>query len=373
MEEVEALKRLTLGANRSPYIIQLHDAWQHNYYLHIQTEYCPNGSLQDFLELTSTLMPRLDEVRIWKIITELAQAVCFIHAAGILHLDLKPANVFVTAYGGLKVGDFGLALRWPRIDARQAQRDPAGGLVSGRYPIYYYAPTPLDVPEETAAIPARFLRYVDIRDADERQWMRLKPCGRFVGFDLEREGDREYIAPETLSGRYGDPADVFAIGLIALEMVTGVMLPDNGDQWRGLRSSDFSPLDLSGVSAELVVVIKRMMDRDPDRRVGSDQLVRHPVLLKLAELRARGLENEEIFEDGDLVNAEGGEEMEDSEIPSMAKPKAPEDGIWNSARGAILPEAEGFLQFVFTGEATPQRPRRSVMRRRGSDEMDVDC
>lgn len=27
--------------------------------------------------------------------------------------------------------------------------------------------------------------------------------------DLEREGDREYIAPEILGGRYGKEADVF--------------------------------------------------------------------------------------------------------------------------------------------------------------------
>lgn len=27
--------------------------------------------------------------------------------------------------------------------------------------------------------------------------------------DLEREGDREYIAPEVLSGRYGKEADIF--------------------------------------------------------------------------------------------------------------------------------------------------------------------
>ncbi|EGG10491.1 uncharacterized protein MELLADRAFT_33753, partial [Melampsora larici-populina 98AG31] len=108
MEEVDLLKRLTTGPDRSPYIIQFHDAWQHNYHLHIQNEYCSNGTLETFLELVSAVQPRLDEERIWKIMSELSQAVYFIHSAGILHLDIKPANIFITEYGGLKIGDFGI-------------------------------------------------------------------------------------------------------------------------------------------------------------------------------------------------------------------------------------------------------------------------
>ncbi|KAG0148679.1 hypothetical protein CROQUDRAFT_89950 [Cronartium quercuum f. sp. fusiforme G11] len=382
MEEVELLRTLN-----SPYIIRLHDAWQHAYHLHIQTEYCPNGTLQTFLDLAASSLPgRLDEERIWKILAELAQAVAFIHQHGILHLDLKPANVFVSAHGGLKVGDFGLAVRWPRIDPREAFREPSNALVAGRYPVYCYAG-----PEPQGA-PRQFLRYVDIADADERSWARLKPCGRFVKFDLEREGDREYIAPETLSGRYGEPADVFALGLIGLEMATEVDLPDNGDEWRGLRSNDLSTLDLAGLSGELVVLLRRILERCPDKRLTAEELVEHPVIVKLGELRARGLTAEargelEIGESGieddgqgDTEMNEGSNEEEEEKWPTVARPKAPIDGLWTVARGALLPEAKGFLDFILTGEPTPQRVRRQLRRQRqrrvveaeSSDQMDLD-
>jgi eukaryotic-like serine/threonine-protein kinase len=55
---------------------------------------------------------------------ELAAALAHAHAAGVLHLDLKPSNVFVARDGGLKVLDFGLA---QMIGAAQG---PRGGTPS---------------------------------------------------------------------------------------------------------------------------------------------------------------------------------------------------------------------------------------------------
>ncbi|KAG9244425.1 kinase-like protein [Calycina marina] len=56
---------------------------------------------------------------------------------------------------------------------------------------------------------------------------------------IEGEGDREYIGPEILRGQYDKPSDIFALGLIMLEIAGNVVLPDNGDAWQRLRSGDF--------------------------------------------------------------------------------------------------------------------------------------
>jgi len=98
-----------------------------------------------------------------------------IHDCNYIHLDIKPANVFITSEGTLKIGDFGMATTLPVLPG------------------------------------------------------------------LEREGDREYIAPEILElQEYDKPADVFSLGITILETAANVCLPDNGLAWQKLRSGDLS-------------------------------------------------------------------------------------------------------------------------------------
>lgn len=57
---------------------------------------------------------------------------------------------------------------------------------------------------------------------------------------IDGEGDREYIGPEILMGRYDKPADIFALGMSMIEIAGNVQLPDNGLHWQHLRSGDIS-------------------------------------------------------------------------------------------------------------------------------------
>ncbi|KAI2925516.1 hypothetical protein CBS147320_6209 [Aspergillus niger] len=59
---------------------------------------------------------------------------------------------------------------------------------------------------------------------------------------IEGEGDREYIGPEILMGRYDKPADIFSLGLIMFEIAGNVELPDNGLSWQKLRNGDMSDI-----------------------------------------------------------------------------------------------------------------------------------
>ncbi|KJZ73176.1 hypothetical protein HIM_07373 [Hirsutella minnesotensis 3608] len=65
-----------------------------------------------------------------------------------------------------------------------------------------------------------------------------QPCSSEECVDVE--GDREYMAPEMLSGKAGQAADIFSLGLMTLETAANVVLPDNGPTWIALRSGDLS-------------------------------------------------------------------------------------------------------------------------------------
>lgn len=107
-EEASILEQI----GKHEHIIGYYGCWEDQGHLYIQTEYCENGSLDVFLrDLGRT--QRLDEFRAWKVLTELALGLCFIHEQGFLHLDLKPANFFITFEGVLKIGDFGLSVHEP--------------------------------------------------------------------------------------------------------------------------------------------------------------------------------------------------------------------------------------------------------------------
>lgn len=156
------------------YLVYFIEAWEFNNYYYIMTEFCDNGTLFDFLEENKNY--KIDEFRIWKILIEILNGLKFIHLKNYLHLDLKPANIFVTFEGSLKIGDFGLATKLPILEK---------------------------------------------------------------DFDLEGDRNYiapELINDKI----YTPFADIFSVGLMILEIAANIILPDNGTPWRKLRSGDLS-------------------------------------------------------------------------------------------------------------------------------------
>ena len=154
---------------RHPNVLGYIDSWEEDETLFIQTELCELGNFSSFLWAYGNAYPQLDEARVWKIFADLSSGLEFIHDAGVIHLDLKPANIFITGEGRLKIGDFGMASIWPR-------------------------------PVEPVAT----------------------PNAGTSGF--EREGDKLYLAPEVLQGKYSQAADIFRYVLECYAVVGGVLI-----------------------------------------------------------------------------------------------------------------------------------------------------
>lgn len=74
----------------------------------IQMEYFPRGTLADVLR-TRQSINRLENLRF---IRDIAEGLSYLHnGQNVVHRDLKPTNIFITAANVLKIGDFGLAKR----------------------------------------------------------------------------------------------------------------------------------------------------------------------------------------------------------------------------------------------------------------------
>ncbi|KAI8287629.1 serine threonine protein [Colletotrichum sp. SAR11_57] len=105
LAEVNALKLLSdSGAKNINHVI---DALPVGQSMWMITEYCAGGSVATLMKPTAP--GGLQEKWIVPILREVAEAVFWVHRQGIIHRDIKCANVLVTEAGGVQLCDFGVA------------------------------------------------------------------------------------------------------------------------------------------------------------------------------------------------------------------------------------------------------------------------
>lgn len=177
----------------------------------MQMEWCDGSSLASVIQSQT----RISQTSLVDMMRQLAKGLYDIHSKGIIHLDLKPANILINK-GTYQIADFGLASYLPVVCFALMQ------------------------PRE-----------------------------------MEPEGDRAYMAPEILFGNYDKPADIFSFGLILLEIMTNIILPDNGPNWHALRNSQFDSIDFGDFYAQDLVdlVTNRMLQPEPFKRITAFELL----------------------------------------------------------------------------------------------------
>jgi serine/threonine-protein kinase len=101
-----------------PHVVTVHNLGTERGYHYIEMEYMPGG-----VSLKETLVRAgpLDPARASKLMRQVALGLEAAHRAGLVHRDVKPANVLMTADGRAKLADFGLVRKIVDVD-----RNPAG-------------------------------------------------------------------------------------------------------------------------------------------------------------------------------------------------------------------------------------------------------
>lgn len=119
----------------------------------------------------------------------------------------------------------------------------------------------------------------------------------------ERAGTVTYIAPEVLRQRYGFPADLWSVGILAYQLLAGrfpwraddlecesestcdVAAPQRAGNrvlWRAIM---YAPLDFmeppwDTISPQARDLVQSLLQRDPEQRLTADQALSHPWLAK---------------------------------------------------------------------------------------------
>ena len=133
------VREARLGAGlRHPHLVTVYDVVPEGGALLLVTEYVEGETLADALRRGP-----LDDAQALKVLRAVADALDHAHARGIVHRDVKPANVLLGAHGAVKLADLGIATA---ADATRITR--TGGALGT---LAYMAPEQFEPDPVTAA------------------------------------------------------------------------------------------------------------------------------------------------------------------------------------------------------------------------------
>ena len=104
-----------------PHVLRVFDWGEDNDEPYLVLEYLGGGSLRDLLDRDV----RLSHAQAAALGADVAQGLAYAHVRGLVHRDVKPANLLFDEEGRVRIADFGVA----RALAEAAWTEPAGAMV----------------------------------------------------------------------------------------------------------------------------------------------------------------------------------------------------------------------------------------------------
>jgi serine/threonine protein kinase len=238
-----------LGAHEN--VIALKGVVEHDEYVYVVLELAENGSLASLVKPNKfgCLSERLAKVYV----TQLLKGLAFLHKKGVVHRDVKGANVLTTKDGVVKIADFGVALRRAR----------------------------------------------DEDDEDDDDETANENGMNATSSDLDVQGTPYWMAPEAIEMRQdekkvGFASDVWSVGCVVVELLTGA--PPYFDMQPmpamfAIVNNKRPPLP-EGISEDLRDFLKKCFQRDPRKRPTARDALLHRWIVARREERTTHRDDE---------------------------------------------------------------------------------
>ncbi|MDB4957243.1 MAG: serine/threonine protein kinase, partial [Myxococcales bacterium] len=258
------------AAIRHPNVVTLFDIVEHHGDDILVMELVEGRTLSETLRKDGA--PTLEVGLRW--IEGIADALVAAHARGILHRDIKAANIMVTAEGGIKVLDFGLAKL--RDGTAPAAKAPVAA------PDRHFA---LDetMPSEPKTVRGKVMPDHVALDAtagaDPSSYQ--TQAGSLIGTPL-------YMSPEQIDGSPPDErSEVFSVGVLAHEILAGKP-PYTATSMSALfkQIKDDTPPTLDQVPASIATTITKALEKNPAERIPTMAALRDAIALDRRRLFA---------------------------------------------------------------------------------------
>jgi serine/threonine-protein kinase len=218
-----------LAAFRHPGLVSVHALGTHAGVDYLVMERLTGRDLADHIRRRRTGTP-FSMMETLNILTPVAEVLTVLHTAGLAHRDLKPENIMLEPHGRVVVVDFGI--------------------------------------------------------------MRME---RFIGEEKTATGTPHYMAPETVRANVAPglahQVDIYALGITAYEMLAGQPPFDDPDTQALLRKHVVEPVPpltklRPDMPPSLAALVHEMLDKDPEKRPTSADLVAAELRAIRASLRA---------------------------------------------------------------------------------------